>query len=84
MLNSEKNTPEMDERVRAAFLASATAAQHGGENANIQTAFEHGHWWVSCVDCGAQWDAVDAEGGASVDGFDFEEVTPGDGYCEAK
>lgn len=40
--------------------------------------FEHGHWWVTDLKTGAQWDAVDAEGGRSVNGFDFEQVTEGD------
>ena len=39
--------------------------------------FEHGQWWVENRDTGAQWSVVDAEGGQSVDGFDFENVTEG-------
>lgn len=35
--------------------------------------YEHGHWWIT-VD-GAIYDVVDAEGGRSIDGFDFEEVS---------
>lgn len=40
--------------------------------------FEHGHWWITDKKSGAQWDAVDAEGGRAVLGFDFELVTQGD------
>lgn len=40
--------------------------------------FEHGQWYVSCLDCGAQWAVNDAEGPGSYNGFDFEQVTPPD------
>lgn len=40
--------------------------------------YEHGQWWIEDRDTGAQWSVVDAEGGRSVDGFDFEQVTDGD------
>ena len=40
--------------------------------------FEHGQWWVTELHTGAQWSVADAEGNPSVDGFDFEQVTPGE------
>jgi hypothetical protein len=40
-----------------------------------QADFEHGQWWITDLESGAQWSVVDATGGRSVDGFDFEPVT---------
>ena len=74
-LKTETNTPKVDARVLAAFLASAYAF---GDPATYSTFFEHGQWWVENRDTGAQWSVVDAEGGSSVDGFDFERVTEGE------
>ena len=51
-------------------IKSAFRDQFGMGN-RIQTNFEHGQWWVTDLDTGAQWSVVD-----SSDGFDFEEVTP--------
>lgn len=70
-LKSEQNTKAMDRQVRQAARAILG-------NRRIDTTFEHGHWWVTDLRTGAQWDAVDAEGGRSVNGFDFEQVTDGD------
>lgn len=78
-LKTETNTPEMEERVLDAANASALGDSH---KHGLASAFAHGQWWVTCVDCGAQWSVVDATGGNSVDGFDFERVTEGYGYCE--
>ena len=44
----------------------------------LSAVYEHGQWWVEHRPSGAQWSVVDAEGGGSVDGFDFEQVTQGD------
>jgi hypothetical protein len=46
--------------------------------ARFQCDFEHGQWWVTDLDTGAQWSVCDAEGPGSTDGFDFEQVTEGD------
>ena len=71
-LKSTVNMPAVAAEIDAAFLAGGPApcSQHG------QLDFEHGHWWVTCSMCGAQWDAVDV----SPTGFDFEQVTQGDGH----
>ena len=37
---------------------------------------EHGQWWVTDRDTGAQWSVMDTAGHPSVDGFDFAQVTP--------
>ncbi len=79
MLNTEKNTPEMEQRILAAANAHDETLYHSGP---LTADFEHGQWWVSCLLCGAQWSACDAEGGPAVDGFDFECVTQGDDSCE--
>ena len=40
--------------------------------------YEHGQWWVTILETGAQYSVVDAEGGDSIDGYDFEQVTLGE------
>lgn len=75
-LKTETNTPEMAARIESAFGASNYAFHKGPD-----VTFEHGQHYVCCTTCGAQYSVVDAEGGPSVDGFDFEEITEGDGYC---
>lgn len=66
MLPSERNTQATDRKIRRA----ARALGHHVKD----TIFEHGHWWIETTD-GAQYDAVDAIGPNSVDGFAFECVT---------
>jgi hypothetical protein len=50
--------------------------------------FEHGQLWIGHQFSGASWSVVDAEGGPSVNGFDFEQIDTGDesylstGYTE--
>lgn len=78
-LKTETNTPEMEERVFEAFSCHDASAQLNldidSEDQDIYDAvFEHGQWWIS-ASTGAQWSVVDATGGTSVDGFDFEQVT---------
>jgi hypothetical protein len=84
-LKCETNTPEMGSRVRVAAKAHDALESHGftaADDAAFQVDFEHGQWWVTCLPCGAQWSVNDAEGSGTVDGFDFEEVSAGDGFCE--
>ena len=76
-LKTETDTPEMQERVAKAFLAHVAGAQYREEDW-IAVVFEHGQWWVEIVPTGEQFSVVDAEGGDSSDGFDFEQVTQGD------
>jgi len=75
-LKTEVNTPAMESRIRAAFLASTTGT--GIAEGFAAADFEHGQWWITNLDTGAQWSVVDAVGGSSVDGFDFEQVTRGE------
>ena len=80
ILPSQKPSARMGLRVIRA--AKSILRRH---RRTLGAVFEHGHWWVTCSECGGNWDAVDAEGGNSVDGFDFEEVTaPEDGMCEVQ
>jgi hypothetical protein len=76
-LKTETNTPEMEEQIRLVFKASDLYEEGG----TVNLAFEHGQWWVTYLaPVGADDDephtysVVDAEGGSSIDGFDFEEV----------
>lgn len=44
----------------------------------LQSDFEHGQWWITLVDNGAQFSVVDAEGANTYLGLDFEQVTEGE------
>lgn len=71
-LKTETNTPAMEARIlRAAYTVLAPYQ-------NLSADYEHGQWWITARDTGAQWSVVDAVGGRSVDGFDFEQVSEGD------
>lgn len=72
-LQTETNTPRMERRALRAFRDRMSARRR-----RLAADFEHGQWWVTDLKSGAQWSVVDAEGGESVDGFDFEQVTLGD------
>jgi len=76
MLKTETDTPEMEQRVIDAFAASVHAKDPDEET--YCAVFEHGQWWITCDQTGAQWSVVDAVGGDSVDGFSFEQVTEGE------
>ena len=67
-LKTETNTPTMERRVLRAARAIL------GRRRPLIAFFEHGQWWVEDRNSGGQWSVVDASGGRSVDGFDFEEV----------
>ena len=69
-LKSETETPEMQERIAAAFRAAFPARKRYAVD------FEHGQWWVTDLTSGRAWSVVDAVPG--VDGFDFEEIAAGD------
>ena len=64
-LKTETNTRPMA-RIRAAFRARF------GDGECPTFFYEHGQWWATCGT--AIWSVVDAEGGESVDGVDFERV----------
>lgn len=76
MLNTETNTPEMEDRIKE---AAETAI--GGEHENLEVVFEHGQHWINCAACGAQWSVNDCVGGHGIEGFDFERVSDGDYSC---
>ena len=69
-LKTETNTPAMARRVKAA----AGQVLDG----RLQADFEHGQWWITAIDTGAQWSVCDAEGKCAVDGFCFEQVSYGE------
>jgi len=72
-LKTEIDTDEMRERILEAF-----AVHLDGEMLHNRTAsYEHGQWWVEADgndDDHYTFSVVDASGGRSVDGFDFEGV----------
>ena len=69
-LPSERNTTTIERRIRA-------AAREILGRGPWETTYEHGHWWVINRTTGEAYDAVDAEGGRAVLGFDFESVGGG-------
>ncbi len=74
MLKTEINTPEMRDRVLAAARErfSGNDEEVGYPCFAPVVFYEHGQWWVENTDTGEFWSVVDAEGGDSIDGFDFE------------
>lgn len=70
-LQTETNTPAMERRV---LRAARVLLGHRRWAAD----FEHGQWWLTNLDTGAQWSVVDAEGAHTHDGFAFEQVTRGE------
>lgn len=71
-LKCETDTPEMEHRIERAFNT-----KHGMVG-DVNVDFEHGQWWVNHILTGACWSVVDASGGSSVDGFDFEQISEGE------
>ena len=71
LLPSQTETPAVEKRI---MKAAATRFPRMKK----ETFFEHGHWWLRVVGKGDEddrtFDVVDAEGGQSINGFDFEEV----------
>jgi hypothetical protein len=70
MLKTEQNRSDIEWRVREAFRVSSYCRGRG----TFMTIFEHGQWWIHDKN-GAQYSVVDATGGGSIDGFDFEQVS---------
>lgn len=66
-LRCERNTPNMHDAV-------ISDAREALERTNLQADFEHGQWFVTDRETGAQWAVNDAEGCT----FDYEQVTQGD------
>ena len=69
-LNTETNTPTMASRIESAASELLGITRFSSD-------FEHGQWWITDLDTGAQWSVCDAAGGGSVDGFCFEQVSEG-------
>lgn len=68
-LKTETNTPAMERRILRA------AREYFGKHRRLDAHFEHGQWWITDCETGAQWSVNDAEGQYTVDGFDFDQVT---------
>jgi hypothetical protein len=56
MLKCETNTPEVEKEI---ISLASTSTEIGKQHKNLSTAFEHGQWWVICLDCGSQWSVTD-------------------------
>lgn len=74
MLKTETNTSEMKNRVLSAAKDrfSGNNEEEGFPYFSPSVFYEHGQWWVENIETGEFWSVVDAEGGPSTDGFDFE------------
>lgn len=68
MLKCETNTPAICGRI----LNAACVRFH--MSGPFDAYFEHGQWWLFDISADRTYSVVDAEGGESVNGFDFEEV----------
>ena len=68
-LKTETNTRQMEVRIGRAASKALKLARFAAD-------FEHGQWWITDLDTGAQWGVHDAEPG--IHGFCFEQVTRGD------
>jgi hypothetical protein len=76
-LKSETNTQAIEQEIMAAAITKLQPLHH-----HLNVDFEHGQWWVTCLDCGAQWATVDCQAGENgPEYFDFEEASEGDEYC---
>lgn len=72
---------QSDDRSAAVGRRAVKAFHSTGGTHKARPVFEHGHWWIVCGRCGAQWSVVDAVGPGAINGFGFEQVSDGDGYC---
>ena len=81
-LMTESNTPVIERRIRRWFRASQQGYRFGlrGErqpklarHRKFTAHFEHGQWWITDFDTGAQWSVCDSDVG-----FVFEQVTRGE------
>lgn len=72
-LMTETHTKLMEKRV----LRAARFRLGQGRKRRFQADFEHGQWWVTDLDSGAQWSVVDCQRDG-IDYLDFEEVTRGE------
>lgn len=70
-LMTETNTPAMEQRV-------LRAARYTLKRKRLQADFEHGQWWVTDLDTGAQWSVVDCQTQGGVNYLGFERVSQGD------
>lgn len=68
MLRTEQNTRAVEQDIEYAVTDELGIAR-------FTTDFEHGQWWVTDLDSGAQWSVCDAN---TPSGFCFEQVTEGD------
>jgi non-ribosomal peptide synthetase component F len=77
-LKCETDTTEMEVEILAHADASDELSHHGMTSAD----FEHGQWFLTCTRCGAQWSVNDFVSIKGDEGFSFEEVSRGDGFCD--
>jgi hypothetical protein len=71
-MRCEQNTPERQQDILAAFRDSPLGATH----TNISADFDR-QWFITCLDCDAQWLANDLNNSD----YSFEEISAGDESC---
>jgi hypothetical protein len=75
MLKAETNKPS----VYRSILKSARKSLK--PHKPLQADFEHEGWFITCVNCGAQWSVNDAQNINGEFYFQFDEITNGDENC---
>lgn len=77
----QEDDGDIVEDIRAAFEG---ADIDSGCHEKISVDFEHGQWFITCLDCGAQWAANEAENRSGEEYYHFDRISFGDEYCYDK
>lgn len=72
-MNAWHGLPRPIEDDTATLPVQCAEPQH--DNDRLRAFTEHGGEWVECLDCGRQW---------ALHGDDIEQVSAGDGWCDAQ
>ncbi len=64
-----------DRATERTIIEDATAGNPLGDR--LQADYEHGQWWVTDLDTGAQWSVTDCQTPDGREYFGFEQVTEG-------
>lgn len=75
VLKSTVNTQQI-----AAEIKAEAEKRLGLLHPRLYTTFEHGQWWVTCLECGDLWSVVDCQDKQGIY-LNFEIVSGGDSYC---
>lgn len=76
VLSRWRDNENQGQRILRAFRSS----DYYQPGYRYQANYEHGQWWISCLETGAAWSVVAAAGYGSIDGYDFEQVAEGEEF----